>query len=83
MGGERWKVKSAAYFRNSVESEEIAPGFVLDFDTEGNVVGIEIEDASHKVELDRLELSALPLLDLIVTRPAATHGKKWRTVFGR
>ncbi|HHE47685.1 MAG TPA: DUF2283 domain-containing protein [Candidatus Acetothermia bacterium] len=83
MGGERWKVKSTAYFRNSAESEEIAPGFVLDFDTEGNVVGIEIEDASRKVELDRLELSALPLLDLIVTRPAATHGKKWRTVFGR
>jgi len=51
--------------------------------TEGNVVGIEIEDASRKVELDRLELSASPLLDLIVTRPAATHGKKWRTVFGR
>ena len=40
----------------SVESEEIAPGFVLDFDTEGNVVGIEIEDASRKVELERLEL---------------------------
>ena len=60
----------------SVESEEIVPGFVLDFDTEGNVVGIEIEDASRKVELDRLELSALPLQDLLVTRPTAVQSKK-------
>jgi len=62
--------------RPSVESEEIAPGFVLDFDTEGNVVGIEIEDASRKAELDRLELSALPLQDLLVTRPTVVQGKK-------
>jgi len=60
----------------SVESEEIAPGFVLDFDTEENVVGIEIEDASRKVELDRLELSALPLQDLLVTRPTGVQGKR-------
>ncbi|SFM80448.1 DUF2283 domain-containing protein [Thermodesulforhabdus norvegica] len=60
----------------SVESEEIAPGFVLDFDTVGNVVGIEIEEASRRVELGRLELSALPLQDLLVTRPAVVQGKK-------
>ncbi len=59
----------------SVESEEIAPGFVLDLDGEGNVVGIEIEDASRRVELDRLELSDLPLQDLIVTRPAVAQLK--------
>jgi len=60
----------------SVESEEIASGLVLDFDTLGNVVGIEIEDASRKVELERLELSALPLQDLLVTRPIVVQGKK-------
>ena len=60
----------------SVESEEIAPGFVLDFDTVGNVVGIEIEEASRKVELGRLELVALPLQDLLVSRPAIVQGKK-------
>ena len=60
----------------SAESEEIAPGFVLDFDTEGNVVGIEIEEASRKVELGRLELSDFPLQDLLVTRPTVVQGKK-------
>jgi len=44
----------------SVESEEIAQGIVLDFDEEGNVAGIEIEDASKWVDL-RLEIAQLPL----------------------
>lgn len=44
----------------SVESEEIADGIVLDYDGAGNVVGIEIEAASHKVQLDRLEVSHVP-----------------------
>ena len=32
-----------------IESEEIRPGIVLDFDAEGRVVGIEILDASEHV----------------------------------
>lgn len=32
-----------------VESEEVRPGIVLDFDAEGRVVGIEILDASEHV----------------------------------
>ena len=46
--------------RPSVESEEVAPGVVLDFDDEGKVVGIDIEDASKIVDLSRLETTALP-----------------------
>jgi len=42
------------YFRladgTSVESEEIAPGIVLDFDQEGRLVGIEVEDASKRID---------------------------------
>jgi len=41
----------------SVESEEIAQGIVLDFDEEGNVVGMEIEDASKSVDLSKLEIT--------------------------
>jgi len=41
----------------SVESEEIAQGIVLDFDEEGNVVGMEIEDASKRVDLSKLEIT--------------------------
>ncbi len=44
----------------SVESDEIREGMVLDYGRPGNIVGIEIEAASRSVQLDRLEVSALP-----------------------
>ena len=53
--------------RTSTESEEVAPGIVLDFDEHNQVVGVEIEDASKSVDLSRLELRALPVADLIVS----------------
>ncbi len=48
------------------ESEEIAPGVVLDFDEHNRVVGVEIEDASKFMNLSRLELRALPITDLVL-----------------
>lgn len=45
----------------SVESEEIAEGFVVDFDAQGLVVGLDIEDASKKLDLTKIEWSPLPL----------------------
>lgn len=57
----------------STESEEIAPGVVLDFDANNRVIGIEIEDASKSMNLSRLELRALPITDLIL-RERATAG---------
>ena len=33
----------------STESEEAASGIVLDFDEDGRVIGIEIEDASNLI----------------------------------
>jgi uncharacterized protein YuzE len=50
----------------STESEEIAPGVVLDFDASNQVIGVEIEDASKFIDLSRLELRALPIADLIL-----------------
>ncbi|MDY6987752.1 MAG: DUF2283 domain-containing protein [Thermodesulfobacteriota bacterium] len=52
----------------STESEEVAPGIVLDFDENERVVGIEIEDASSFIDLSRLEVSALPIADLVVSK---------------
>jgi len=46
--------------RPSVESREISAGVVLDYDAEGNLVGIDIDNASKKVELKELILSNLP-----------------------
>jgi uncharacterized protein YuzE len=44
----------------SVESKEISEGIVLDYDAEGNLVGIDIDNASTKVQLKELTLSRLP-----------------------
>lgn len=52
----------------AVESEEVAPNIVLDFDETNRVIGIEIEDASKMLDLTNLELSALPLANLILTK---------------
>jgi uncharacterized protein YuzE len=44
----------------SVESLEISEGVVLDYDKEGNLAGIDIDNASKKVQLKELTLSRLP-----------------------
>ena len=46
--------------RPSSESREISEGVVLDYDADGRLVGIDIDNASNKVELKRLILSKLP-----------------------
>ena len=43
-----------------VDSREVSEGIVLDYDAEGNLVGIDIDNASRKVELGRLVLTGLP-----------------------
>ena len=55
----------------SSDSEEIAPGVVLDFDEQNRVIGIEIEDASKLIDLSRLELRALPVVDLVLSERAS------------
>ena len=48
----------AAYLRFSaspvVESEEVAPGVVLDFDADGRMVGMEVLDARRHLPADAL-----------------------------
>lgn len=50
----------ALYFRLDesavVESEEVQPGVVLDFDAQGNVVGIELLNLSTRVSPERLRI---------------------------
>jgi uncharacterized protein YuzE len=41
--------------RSGVESQEVAPGVILDFDAQGRLVGIDIDHASSVVDLTRLE----------------------------
>jgi uncharacterized protein YuzE len=46
----------------SVESREISEGIVLDYDAAGNLVGIDIDNASRKVDLKKLTLNKLPAI---------------------
>jgi uncharacterized protein YuzE len=46
--------------RSSTESKEVSKGIVLDYDADGNLVGIDIDNASKKLELKHLVLSKLP-----------------------
>lgn len=48
--------------QTSAESREISEGVVLDYDSAGNLVGIDIDNASSKVEINRLVVSKLPEL---------------------
>ena len=63
--------------RRYVESEEVAPGVVLDFDEDGNVIAIEIYDeASEKVDISVLMTEGLPTESRSHTNKAgATRGQ--------
>ncbi len=47
--------------KESVESKEISPGVVLDYDSAGNLVGLDIDNASEKLDLRELILDQLPV----------------------
>jgi uncharacterized protein YuzE len=42
------------------DAREIVEGLVVDFDADGNVVGIDIDHASRKLDLSTVETFALP-----------------------
>jgi uncharacterized protein YuzE len=44
----------------SKESLEISEGIVLDYDDEGNITGIDIDNASHKIDLNEIILNKIP-----------------------
>jgi uncharacterized protein YuzE len=45
----------------SADSREVFDGVVLDFDMEGNLVGIDIDHASTKLDLRELVTNHVPL----------------------
>jgi uncharacterized protein YuzE len=54
------KGNDALYFRldesSIIESEEVQPGIVLDFNAEGKVVGIEILNLSSRISSEQLKV---------------------------
>lgn len=45
---------------SGTETREIVEGLVVDLDANGNVVGFDIDNASAKLDLSRVETIALP-----------------------
>ena len=43
----------------STESREVSEGIVLDYDSAGNLVGIDIDNASRTVQLQRLVVTGI------------------------
>ncbi|MBM4422417.1 MAG: DUF2283 domain-containing protein [Chloroflexi bacterium] len=54
------KENDALYFRLDeaaiVESEEVQPGVILDFDKNGRVIGVEILDLSKRTDPEKLRV---------------------------
>jgi uncharacterized protein YuzE len=47
--------------KQSTESQEVSEGVVLDYDAKGNLVGIDIDHASQKLNLRELVTNHIPL----------------------
>jgi uncharacterized protein YuzE len=51
--------------RPSVDSNEVNDGVVLDFDANGALVGIDLQHASERADINNLSVSKLPLCELL------------------
>ena len=51
--------------RPSVDSDEVQDGVVLDFDANGALVGIDVQHASQRMDINSLSVSQLPLGQLM------------------
>ncbi|MCK4400736.1 DUF2283 domain-containing protein [bacterium] len=47
--------------RSGVEAREVAPGVIVDFDSEGKSVGIDIEHAQNIIDLSSIQADSLPV----------------------
>ena len=47
--------------RASVNSDEVQDGVVLDYDANGALVGIDLQHASQRMDINNLSVSKLPL----------------------
>ena len=78
--------------KQSTESQEVSEGVVLDYDAEGNLVGIDIDHASQKLNLRELVSNhAADERDLrpeprggnrLIRTLAARHSRKGRPAHG-
>ncbi len=48
--------------KTSVESREVSEGIVIDFDSEGNIIGIDVDNAGKKLNLTELVVTRMPVV---------------------
>jgi len=48
------------------DSKEISEGVILDYDVDGNIVGIDIDNASKKVDMKELLVSKVPIEEQVI-----------------
>ena len=53
--------------KSSANSHEISEGIVLDYDESGSIVGIDIDNASKKVDLQELMVTKIPFTVQTIT----------------
>lgn len=53
--------------KTAVESKEISEGVVVDYDDKGGIVGIDIDNASSKIDLDELIMQHVPVKSQIIS----------------
>ncbi len=53
-------------YRTSEDSKEVSPGVVIDYDKNGNIVGIDIDNASNKVDIKELVINKLPVQKQVI-----------------
>jgi uncharacterized protein YuzE len=54
--------------KKSIDSVEVSEGVVVDYDKDGNIVGIDIDNASKKIALKKLSINKLPVDQKILSR---------------
>jgi uncharacterized protein YuzE len=47
----------------SVNTEEVSEGIHIDYDADNNIVGIDIDNASKKLDMNEISVSKLPVLE--------------------
>ena len=53
--------------KSSIESQEISEGLVIDYDSEGTIVGIDIDNASKKLNLSELVIRRVPIVSQVIS----------------
>ena len=44
----------------STKSVEVSEGIVIDYDDDGHITGIDVDNASHKIDLKEIILNKIP-----------------------